>query len=149
MAIPVEDPNEPSPPPGHRPPQDGPGPGLPSRESRNWGVAAHLAWLVNAFGIPAPIGPLVVWLVKKGEDPFVEDQAREALNFQLSVLIYTIIGAVAAIILAIVTFGLGLIAILPVVAVFALLVLVLTVVAAIKASDGERYRYPMTIRLIS
>lgn len=149
MAIPAEDPNEPSPPPGHEPSQAGPSPPPAGRDSRNWGVAAHLAWLVTVVGIPAPIGPLVVWLIKKDEDAFAEDQAREALNFQLSVLIYMIVGAVAAAILAIVIFGLGLIALVPVVLVFAILILVLTIVAAVKASEGERYRYPMTIRLVN
>lgn len=147
MAIPVEDPNEPSPPPGGVGPD--PSPRLSDRKARNWAVAAHLAWLVSTVGIPPPIGPLVVWLIKKDEHPFVEDQGREALNFQLSLIIYAVVGAIVALIVGFATLGLGFLALIPVAVLFLLLALILPIVAAVKASDGERYRYPMTLRLVN
>ncbi len=76
---------------------------VPSAEERNWAVIAHLsafaACVVPAFG--AVLGPLAVWLLKKDQLPFVNDQAREALNFQITVLL----AAVACWILAFVLIG--------------------------------------------
>jgi len=137
-----------------RPPTDdaphggGPG-GMNDQDATNWAAGAHLASLVVLVGVPPILGPLVVWLVKREDHPFVADQARESLNFQISVLIYTIVGGLAALILTIATVGLGLIAIVPIAIVFAIGVFLLPIVAAIKASEGRRYRYPLTLRLVS
>lgn len=147
MAIPAEDPNEPGPQPGRVGPDRSPR--LTDREAQNWAVAAHLAWLVSTVGIPPPIGPLVVWLIKKDDHPFVDDQGREALNFQISLIIYAVVGVVLALIIGFATLGLGFLALIPVAVLFLLLALILPIVAAIKASDGERYRYPMTLRLVN
>lgn len=122
---------------------------MTDREAHNWAVAAHLSWLVTVVGIPPPIGPLVVWLIKKDEHAFVDDQGKEALNFQLSILVYAVVGAIGAVIFGIVTLGIGFLAVIPVVILFLLLAFILPVIAAIKASEGERYRYPLTLRLIS
>ncbi|MDP8960135.1 MAG: DUF4870 domain-containing protein [Actinomycetota bacterium] len=84
------------------------------------------------------LGPLVVWLVKREDHPFVEMHAREALNFNLSVLLYFIVGVV----LAFVLIGFLLLAAL------AVIWLVFTIIAAVRASNGEPYRYPLTIRLV-
>lgn len=115
-------------------------------ESRSWAMGAHLSALGGALlgGVPAFIGPLVVWILRRDQDPFAADHAREALNFNLSVLVYI----AAAIVLTVVTLGIGLLAILPLGALFAVLWLVVTVIAAIRASNGEYYRYPLSIRLI-
>lgn len=137
MAIPAEDPNRPS------------GARADDRDARNWAVAAHLAWLVTFAGVPPPIGPLVVWLVKRNDHPFVDDQAREALNFQLSILIYAIVGALLAVVLGIATLGVGFLAVIPVAIAFGLVVLILPIVAAVRASEGDRYRYPLTLRLVT
>lgn len=114
------------------------GPG-PDRESQQWGMIAHLSALVG-FVIPFGnlIGPLVVWQLKK-ENPFVADQGKEALNFQITVSI----AALVCLLLTVLIIGLFL---LPVVAIGAL---VLAVIAGIKANGGEAYRYPFTLRLIS
>ncbi len=111
------------------------------RTARNWAVAAHLSGLSLYLGIPFGniLGPLVIWLIKKDESPYAEDQAKEALNFQLSLTIY----GIAAALLAFVFIGFLLI---PVIFV---LHIVLTVVATVKTSEGKAYRYPLTIRLIS
>jgi uncharacterized Tic20 family protein len=109
-------------------------------EEKNWGMGAHLAalcGLVIPFG--NIIGPLVVWLMKKDSSEFVNDQGKESLNFQISATIYMIVAALTVLI------GIGLI-LLPIVG---LGTLILTIIGAVKASSGEAYRYPMTIRFIN
>lgn len=107
-------------------------------DSRNWGMISHLSAFVMFIGIPSIVGPVVVWAVKK-EDPYVDYHGKEAMNFNISFFIYAVISAV--LILAVV--GLFL---LPVVAV---IWFVLVIVGAVKASNGEYYRYPLTLRFIS
>ncbi len=109
-----------------------------SSESRNWATFAHLSAFVMFLGIPSLIGPLVVWLAKK-DDPFVEAQAKEALNFNISMLIY----AIAA--------GISILLVIGIIALPAVFIawFVLVIVAAIRSADGEQYRYPFTIRLVS
>lgn len=84
------------------------------------------------------LGPLVVWLIKRNDFDFVDDQGKEALNFQITVMIGVLIGFVLTFILI----GILVIAVVGITAV------VLTIIAAIKANQGERYRYPVCIRLI-
>ncbi len=109
-------------------------------EERNWGLAAHVTALAAYIGIPFGhiLGPLIVWLVKKDEMPFVDEHGKESLNFQISMTIYML----ACIPLVFVVVGIFLF--------FALLVadLVLVIIAAVAAGRGESYRYPATIRLI-
>jgi uncharacterized Tic20 family protein len=104
-------------------------------ESRGWATAAHLIPLIGL----SFIGPLVVWLMKRDEDPFVEYHAREALNFQISVIIYVI----ASVLLMLVLIGFILIV---VVLIFALVVMI---IAGVKAANGEFYRYPLTLRFVT
>ncbi len=115
-----------------------PVPTVVSKESRNWATFAHLSAFVMFLGIPSLIGPLVVWLAKK-DDPYVESQAKEALNFNISMLIYAIAAGISILLV------IGIIA-LPVVFVTWF---VLVIIAAIRSADGEQYRYPFTIRLVS
>ncbi|MBA2506017.1 MAG: DUF4870 domain-containing protein [Thermoleophilaceae bacterium] len=118
-----------------------------SSQSRQWAAGAHLSALIAAFaGGLTFIGPLVVFLLKKDEDPFIREQSVEALNFNISFLIYEVVLGIAMLVLFIILVGLLLI---PVMAIVALGWLVLTIVAAVKANNGEHYRYPLTIRLIS
>lgn len=111
------------------------------KTARNWAVAAHLSGLSLYLGIPFGniLGPLVIWLIKKDELPYAEDQAKEALNFQISLSIYGLVAALLAV--AFIGFLL-----IPVIFV---LHIVLTIVATIQTSEGKAYRYPLTIRLIS
>lgn len=108
-------------------------------QEKTWGMLCHLSAFAG-FIIPFGhiIGPLVVWLVKKDESAFVNDQAKESLNFQISMTIYLFISIV--LVLVIIGFflllGLG------------ILFLVMVVIAAVKASNGEKFRYPLTIRLV-
>lgn len=111
-------------------------------------MGAHLGALAGVLlgGLPAFLGPLVVWLLRRDAgDPFATDHAREALNFNLSVIIYT----VAAIVLTFFTLGLALLIVLPVALIAAIGYLVVTIRATMAASRGEPYTYPLSIRLVS
>jgi uncharacterized protein len=132
----------------------GPSWGAPPRtatsdaDARNLALLAHLSALVLVVGIPSFVGPLVVWLWKRGDHPFVAEHAREALNFHLSVTIYAVVGGLLAFVATLVTFGLGLFLVVPIAIAAGIAFLVLIVVAAVRASNGEGYRYPLTIRMI-
>lgn len=138
--------------PGEHSPPSGAGQPAPhpaiAGESRTWAALTHLSAFVGAWAFLAFAGPLVMWLLKRHEDPFVEHHGREALNFNLTVLVVGVVGALLAIPITIATLGLGLIVLVPLAAAIALAWLVLTIVAAVRASDGEAYRYPMTIRFV-
>ena len=113
--------------------------------SNNWAMAAHLSALVAAFVGFAFLGPLVVYLARK-EDPYVRAHAAEALNFNLSVLLYAVVGGFVLVIAILLIVGLLLI---PVAIAAAIAWVVLVVLAGVKASRGEAYRYPVTIRFVS
>lgn len=121
-----------------------------SAEERQWAMFAHLSALLGGLltsivgGWGTFVGPLVIWLIKKDTMPFVSDQGKEALNFNITVAII----AVAMSLLSVVTFGIGLIIALPVLIVVGIAWLVLTIIATIKANEGQYYRYPFAIRLI-
>ena len=112
----------------------------PNSEARNWAVACHLSAFFGLLtaGIGAVLGPLVVWLVKKDEHPFVSDQGKEAVNFQLTMLI----GSFVCALLMLVLIGFVLLGLLI------LFDLICVINAAIKASEGVAYRYPLNLRLI-
>ncbi len=114
-------------------------PATPTQDERTWGMLAHLtafAGFIIPFG--NVFGPLVVWLMKRDQSEFVADQGKEALNFNISVLI----GAAICGVLVFVFIG-----ILLGVALF-IFWLALTIIAGIKAGEGVRYRYPVAIRLV-
>lgn len=117
----------------------------PSAERRSWAMACHLAALsVFVTGIGIVLGPLIVWLVKKDEMPFVNDQGKEALNFNITLCL---LGAAMGL-FVLITFGIGALLVLPLSILIGVLWLIVTIVAAIKANDGEYYRYPFALRLI-
>ena len=128
------------------PPSDG----VPSKEERQWAMFAHLSALVGGLLTSAIggwgffIGPLVIWLLKKDEMPFAGDQAKEALNFNITVSAIFLI----LLILTILSLGLGAILTLPIMLVVGIGALVLIIMAALKANDGVAYRYPFAIRLV-
>ena len=122
-----------------------------SAEQRQWAMFAHLSALVGgvitggwAFSVGCFIGPLIIWMIKKDTMPFVDDQAKEALNFNLTVAAIFFV----LLILTIGTLGIGVLLTLPVGLIVGLAWLVLTIIAGIKANQGERYRYPLTLRLV-
>ena len=103
-------------------------------------MLAHLAAFAGLVVPPVGhfLGPLVVWLIKRDQHPFVDDQGRESLNFQLSMSLYYLVAGLLVLVL------IGLL-ILPVLFVFSVVV---TIMGAIRANGGERYRYPLCIRFI-
>ena len=107
-------------------------------EVRNWAMLCHLTALLGLTTGLFFLGPLVVWLLKKDEHPFIDEQGKESLNFQISMLIY---GLVAGILIC-VLIGFFLLAALVIVDV------VLVILASIKVSSGFAYRYPLTIRFL-
>ena len=113
-------------------------------DSRNWAVAAHLSALLSLVIGISFVGPLVIYIAKK-DDPFVRRHAAEALNFNLSVLLYAIVLGIATFVLIFVVVGLALI---PVLILGFIAWIVLVCFAAVKAGQGEEYRYPLTIRLV-
>ncbi|MGJ8677523.1 MAG: DUF4870 domain-containing protein [Akkermansiaceae bacterium] len=111
-----------------------------SKEEKTWAMFAHLSSFLGWIGLPLAniIAPLVIWQIKKDEMPFAAAQAKECLNFQISMTIYALICGVLCIII-IGFFGLAALFITDI---------ILTIIASIKANEGVHYRYPMTIRFI-
>lgn len=131
------------PPAAHHPPGVHPS-GLPG-EVRNWAMAGHLSAFLGAFVALAVLGPLVVWLIRREVDGFSERHAREALNFNLTILLLIVAGVVFSIL----TVGVGLIVVVPVGLAVGIAWIVLTIIAAVRASEGREYQYPLTIRFVS
>ena len=121
-----------------------------SAEERQWAMFAHLSALAGGLLTSAVggwgffLGPLVIWLMKKDTMPFVADQAKEALNFNITVSALMILFVV----LGIVTLGLGFLLTGPLMMIVGIAALVFIVIAAIKANEGVAYRYPFTLRLV-
>jgi uncharacterized Tic20 family protein len=113
-----------------------------------WQVLSHASAFIQVVGIPSLVGPLIIWLMKR-EDAAVEPHARAALNFQLSLLIYFIVGSILAFIFAVTVIGL-VVAVPLVIALLALVVLelVFALLASLAASRGELYLYPLSLNLI-
>ncbi|SOD54412.1 DUF4870 domain-containing protein [Pseudoxanthomonas wuyuanensis] len=121
--------------------------GEPTAEEKQWAMFAHLSALAALFtgGLGGVVGPLIIWLIKKDTLPFVNDQGKEALNFNITVLIAIVALCIVGTILMIVLIGFLFFLLAGVVGIAWL---VLTIIATIKASNGEAYRYPLTLRLI-
>lgn len=136
----------------------------PSESERQWALAAHLgalllalltSWLVGVAGV---LGALAVWLLKRDESQFVAAHALEALNFNLSMLIYSCVAVaigIALVGISIITLGLGLLLTIPAglvlllaVAAIAVLWLVASIMAMVAAWKGQPFRYPVSIRLV-
>lgn len=111
------------------------------KEAQTWGMLCHLVALVGFIGVPFGhlLGPLAIWLIKKNEYPFVDEQGKESLNFQISMTIYGLVAAMLVFVLIGFPLLIGL----------GIADLVLVIIAAVKASNGESFRYPCTIRFIN
>lgn len=113
---------------------------LSEEEENKWAMWAHIITFSNALvPLGSFIGPIVIWQLKKNESEFVVDQAKEALNFQISLIIYLLISFLLIFIFIGVFLMIGLV----------IFSLIIVIVAAVRANSGEYYRYPMCIRLIS
>lgn len=123
-----------------------------SSDERSWAAIGHLASLINLLGIPSPLGPLVVWLIKRNESSFAAEQAKASLNFALSVWIYGAAFLVGGVILLFANVLVGMFMAIALFALFGLLLLasmIFSVIGAVKASNGEAYSYPFVLELIS
>lgn len=109
-------------------------PPFASQDDKTLGIVMHVLCLV---GFPL-IGPLIVWLIKKDQSAYLDQQGRELLNFQLTYLLYGFL----AFLLCFVFIGMLL---LPVILVATF---VLTIIGIVKAAEGTVYRFPLTIRLL-
>ena len=107
---------------------------VPTQDEKNLGLIMHVLSLVG-FSL---LGPLIVWLIKKDESPFINAQGRELLNFQLSFLIYTIV----CIPLCFVLIGILLLIVVGIGA------FILTIIGLVKATEGKIYRFPVTIKML-
>ena len=112
---------------------------IPNQEVRQWAMFCHFAaFLGLVFPFGNLLGPLIVWQIKKELDPFVDEQGKEALNFQISVTLAMLL----CFLLMVVVIGFPLLALVSIAA------LVLTIIAGIKVNEGQPYRYPFSWRLL-
>lgn len=121
---------------------------MDQKQEKTWAMLCHLSGLLGCIGIPGlfPIGiplgqilgPLVIWLIKKDESTLINEEGKEALNFQISMTIY----GLACWLLSFIFIGIPLF--------YGLLIawLILIVKATIKVSNGESYKYPVTIHFL-
>ena len=117
-------------------------PGMPSKDECNSAMLGHL--LGALIGI---IGPLIIYLTKKDESQFVEDQSKEALNFHITLIIAYLVSTVLYTILMFVTCGFGVF--LPLPLAVTVYQLIMGIIASTHANKGEYYRYPATMRVIN
>jgi uncharacterized protein len=112
-----------------------------SSEVRTWSVLCHASALLGLFFhfFGHLLGPLIVWLIKRDLSPEIDANGKESLNFQISMLIYDIIAGILCILL------IG----IPILIALWITNTVLVIIASIKTSKGEFYRYPLTIRFLT
>jgi len=113
--------------------------GMPTKEECNWAMAAHLGSFVAAWFALGLLAPLIVLLAKGNDSAFIRRHAVESLNFQINALVYIVVFAL----LIFVVIGLVL---LPLYGIFYLVAVIL---GSVKASNGQEFRYPFTLRLVS
>src|SRR5438045_5159503 len=115
-------------------------------QERQWAMFAHLSALISIWVgyVGCFLGPLIVWLIKKNEMPYVDQQGKEAINFQLNMLGWTIVLGLVVVL----TLGLGLIIVAPLFAALAVYSIVMPIVAAVSCNSGEPYRYPYVFRIV-
>jgi uncharacterized Tic20 family protein len=111
-----------------------------SQEEKTWGMLTHILAFAGFIGIPLGniLGPLVMWIIKKNESPFIDKHGKQALNFQISMTIYALVSAV----LIVVLIGFVLVGIVAVIDI------VFVIKAAIAANKGEDFEYPFTIKFL-
>jgi uncharacterized Tic20 family protein len=121
-------------------------PAVLTQEDRQWAMFAHLSALAGLLvgGMGNFIGPLIIWLIKKDESRFVDEHGKESLNFQLNILIYSLI----LVAVSVATCGVALFVTGPLLGALMIYAIVMPIIAAIKANEGKPYEYPLTFRLI-
>ena len=104
-----------------------------SQNAKNMALLCHLLGFFTLF-----IGPLIIWLIKKDDDPFIDQQGKEALNFQITVTLASIVGSI----LTVVCIGVFICIAVGIADI------IFVIMACIASSKGEAYRYPVSIRLV-
>lgn len=131
---------------------------VPTKEEKEWAMFSHLSTFLLFSGIPLAniIGPIIMWQLKKEAMPFASFQAKESLNFQISMTIYSMTYLLLSLISIGLLFFLDFKVMIPVIIILGIIVLVallvihilLTIIAAVKANAGVGYKYPLIIRFI-
>ena len=115
------------------------------KKARTWAMLCHLAGLAGCFlpWLAHLATPLIVWLLKRNDHPFIDEQGKESLNFQISMTLYSLVGGIALAVTIV-----GLVA-LPFYLFFLYFINVLgSIAGAIKTSEGVHFRYPLILRLV-
>ncbi|MBI1344892.1 DUF4870 domain-containing protein [bacterium] len=113
-----------------------------TQEDRIWAMLCHLASFVTFIPFGNIVAPLVIWMMKRDSSPLVADQGKEALNFQITMVIGYAVAIVLFFTVVLIPVSILMLVVLPI------WHLVLTIIAAIKCYDGQLYRYPLTLRLV-
>ncbi|MEQ8769004.1 MAG: DUF4870 domain-containing protein [Phycisphaerales bacterium] len=123
-------------------------PDVPDDE-KTFGLLGHLSVLGHLIvPVVAIITPIVLYSMKKKEAPFAADHLREAINFQITLILYSVVLPIVVTIFGVLTLGIGLLLLIPVAFLPYILGLVGVIMASMAAQRGEYYRYPMTIRFL-
>ena len=110
-----------------------------SETERNWAMLCHLsAFAGYFFPFGGIIGPLICWLTRKDESQWVDQNGKQSMNFQLSILLYMVL----SIPLIIIIIG------IPIIIFLGFLEVICIIIASVKASKGEEFKYPVTIPFI-
>jgi uncharacterized Tic20 family protein len=136
--------------PTPQPPEPPLPPETPRATNENsWALLIHLSALLHLLGATFPganvVGPLVLWLIKRNDSPYLDEVGKRVLNFQISWAIYFAIVWAAIAILVWILVGFLLI---PVAVIMAIVWLIITIIGAMKESNGEPYRFPWTIQFL-
>lgn len=122
--------------------------GIADKDVRMWSMLCHLAALAGLVvpSVGTVVGPLVVWLIKRNDHPAIDANGKESLNFQISMFIYIWALGLTGLATTFLLIGFGILALAFVAGIVGL---VYSVIASIKVSNGESFRYPFTIRFLS
>jgi uncharacterized Tic20 family protein len=113
-------------------------PDQPTSDDRTWAALCHVGALSWYIGVPGLLTVFLLWILKKEQSSFIDHHGKESINFQISMLLWVAVG--------IITFCVGVgFVILVLDGIFNL---IMVIIAAIKASNGEHFRYPLTLRII-
>lgn len=109
-------------------------------DQRTYALVMHLSFLATFLSIPPVIAPLIMWLIKRDGSRFLDDHGKEAVNFQLSLVLYSIVLGIIGVVTCVGFLGIPIVGILGAIG---------AVMAGTAANRGEYYRYPATIRFIT
>jgi uncharacterized Tic20 family protein len=120
-----------------------------SSDDKNFSVLMHLSILAHlVFPYVAVAIPIIMWMNKREKSAFIDDHGREAINFHITISIYSFVLPIIGVIIAILTLGLGIIILIPLIFLPYVLSIVGMIMAIVHTNRGEYFRYPMTIRFI-